>query len=139
MNRYGKRLIVLVIAMGLFLFLYVQNINNDRSENIQQFFKVPEPGDIYKIRYKDEDNNTTVRYFKVAEQNEESVFFYRGRLSAWNLSDVFLDDYDTEQMTRFSKTELEKIRAGQFSNNEMKDAELVEIERKKSYTPANSL
>lgn len=125
--------------MGVALFFYVRNIQQERTDGIAQLFSNPQAGDIYKIRYYDLNNNRTVRYFRVAETNEEAVFFYRGKLGGWNVSDVFLNEFDLSEMMSFSYDDLKKIRQGNFTNNEMKNAELVEIERSGNLAPKNSL
>lgn len=130
---------IISFCIGAFLFFYISNVNSERQASIQQLFGQPQPGDIYKIRYTDNDGGTSVRYFRVAEKDSASVFFYRGKLSAWNVSDVFLNDFDIETMVSFSNEDLQKVKAGNFTNNEMKNAQLVEIERRTDFTPANSL
>lgn len=137
--RYGKKILILTIFIGIALFFYVRNLQQERAESIKTLFANPQPGDIYKIRFTNLDGNRSVRYFKVSEKNEEAVFFYRGKLSAWNVSDVFLDEYDVSMQVSFSYADLKKIKEGNFTNNEMKNAELVEIERSRNYMPGNSL
>ncbi len=117
----------------------MRNVQQERTDGIKQLFSSPQPGDVYKIRYRDMNDNRSVRYFRVAETNEEAVFFYRGKLSGWNVSDVFLNEFDLSEMMSFSYEDLKKIRQGSFSNNEMKNAELVEIERSGNQSPKNSL
>lgn len=137
--RYGKNILIVTLLIGGFLFFYIRHINAERTAGIQLLFNRPESGDIYKIRYTSADGNELVRYFKVAEITDGSVLFYRGRMSAWNVSDVFLDDFDRDRMERFSREDLLKLKTGSFSNREMKKAILVEIERKKSQVPDNSI
>lgn len=137
--RYGKNILIVTLLMAFFLFFYIRYINKERASGIQLLFNRPEAGDIYKIRYSNNEGSKAVRYFKIARTTEDAVFFYRGRLSAWNVSDVFLDDFDRDRIESFSREDLLKIRNGTFSNNEMKDAVLVEIERRDSKAPANSI
>lgn len=137
--RYGKNILILTIGIGIGLFFYVRHVQQERRDSIQTLFANPQPGDIYKIRFTNLEGNRSVRYFKVSEKNEQAVFFYRGKLSAWNVSDVFLNEFDISQQLSFSYADLQKIKAGTFTNNEMKDAELVEIERSNNYVPGNSL
>ncbi|MGN6434998.1 MAG: hypothetical protein ACTHMM_00635 [Agriterribacter sp.] len=137
--RYGKNILILTILISIGLFFYVRHVQQERSESIKTLFANPQPGDIYKIRFTNFDGNRSVRYFKVSEKNEEAVFFYRGKLSAWNVSDVFLNEFDISQQLSFSYSDLQKIKEGTFNNDEMKNAELVEIERTQSYVPGNSL
>ena len=137
--HYGKNILIVTLLMALFLFFYIRNINKERTSGIQLLFNQPETGDIYKIRYSNSEGNKAVRYFKIAESTENAVLFYRGKLSAWNMSDVFLDDFDRDRIENFSREDLLKIKNGTFSNNEMKNAVLVEIERKDKRVPANSI
>jgi len=137
--RYGKNILIVTLLIGVFLFFYIRHINAERTAGIQLLFSRPETGDIYKIRYTSAGGNQLVRYFKLAAIEEEYISFYRGRMSAWNVSDVFLDDFDRDRIERFSRKDLLKIKNGGFSNREMKKAILVEIERKKSRVPANSI
>ena len=137
--RYGKNILILTLLMALFLFFYIRHINEERAAGIQLLFNQPEAGDIYKIRYSNSEGNKAVRYFKIVQATEDAVLFYRGKLSAWNVSDVFLNDFDRDRIENFSRKDLLKIKNGTFSNNEMKNAVLVEIERKSNRTPANSI
>lgn len=137
--RYGKNILILTILIGIALFFYVRLVQQERVESIKTLFANPQPGDIYKIRFTNVDGNRSVRYFKVSEKNDEAVFFYRGKLSAWNVSDVFLNEFDISRQLSFSYSDLKKIKEGTFNNDEMKNAELVEIERSQSYVPGNSL
>ncbi|MBX3257896.1 MAG: hypothetical protein KF862_27445 [Chitinophagaceae bacterium] len=137
--RYGKNILILTIAMGIALFFYIRNVQQERSDSIQLLFAKPQPGDVYKIRYTDLGGGRSVRYFKVAEIGEDAVFFYRGKLSGWNVSDVFLSEFDISQLLSFSYADLKKIKEGTFNNNEMQNAQLVEIERGKTHLPQNSL
>lgn len=137
--RYGRNILIVTLLMALFLFFYIRNINDERASGIQILFNQPETGDIYKIRYINNEGNKSVRYFKIAETTEDAVLFYRGKLSVWNVSDVFLDDFDRDRIEKFSRQDLLKIKNGTFSNNEMKNAVLVEIERKHNSVPANSI
>ena len=130
---------ILTIAIGVALFFYIKNLQQERTENIKLFFANPQPGDVYKIRYTDIGGGRSVRYFKVSEFNEEAVFFYRGKLSGWNVSDVFLNEFDINRTAGFSYSDLKKMKEGTFSNNEMQNAQLVEIERGKTRQPQNSL
>lgn len=137
--RYGKNILILTLLTGLFLFFYIRYVNKERAAGIQVLFNQPEAGDVYKIRYTDGNGSRTVRYFKVAEVTDESVSFYRGKLSGWNVSDIFLDEYDRDWKISLSPQDLQKIKEGKFNNNDMKDAILIEIERKGDRIPANSL
>ena len=137
--HYGKNILIVTLLMVLFLFFYIRNVDSKRASGIQLLFNQPEAGDIYKIRYSNSEGNKAVRYFKIAQTTEDAVLFYRGKLSAWNVSDVFLDDFDRDRVENFSREDLLKIRNGTFSNNEMKNAVLVEIERKNNRVPANSI
>lgn len=137
--RYGKNILILSLAIGLFLFLYVRHVHKERKENIALLLKQPVAGDIYKIRYTDYNNNRTVRYFRVAEATADEVMFYRGKMSAWNMSDVFLKEFDLNRVETFSHKDIELLGKGLYSSDEMKKAELVEIERKPGTPPPNSL
>ncbi|HEX5025178.1 MAG TPA: hypothetical protein VFV68_07890 [Agriterribacter sp.] len=137
--RYRKNILVVTLLIGVFLFFYIRLINAERSAGIQLLFNRPESGDIYKIRYTSANGNELVRYFKLAAVEEGYISFYRGIMSAWNVSDVFLDDFDRDRIERFSREDLLKIKDGSFSNREMKKAILVEIERKKNRVPVNSI
>lgn len=137
--RYGKNILMLTLAIGLFLFFYVRYVNKERKESIALLLSQPVTGDIYKIRYKDYSNNRSVRYFRVAEVNNDKVLFYRGKMSAWNVSDVFLNEFDLSRVESFSHGDLQKLKKGAYSSEEMRDAELVEIERKAGTPPPNSL
>ncbi|PWT97222.1 MAG: hypothetical protein C5B52_14170 [Bacteroidetes bacterium] len=137
--NYGKRALILTIAIGAFLFFYLRTVKNEREKGIEQFLKHPEIGDIYKIRYEDEDGNKTVRYYKVAEVHDNFISFFPGKISAWNLSDVLLDEYDTTITKDFTPEELIQLSKGQLSKYRMREAELVEIQRKSNRIPANSI
>lgn len=137
--RYGKNILIVTLLMACFLFFYIRHIKEERTLGIQLLFNQPEAGDIYKIRYSNSEGNKSVRYFKIAEITEDAVLFYRGKLSAWNVSDVFLDEFDRERIENFSREDLLKMKKGTFSDNEMKNAVLVEIERKDIRVPANSI
>lgn len=139
MKNIRKNILVVIVLIGAFLFFYIRHVKLEREDSIRRFFPQQQIGDIYKIRYKDNSGGTSVRYYRVAEMEEGAVFFFRGRLSAWNVSDVFLDDYDTEAVIGFSSEDLQQIRSGTFSNNEMKNAQLVEIERREANIPQNIL
>ncbi|HTN08161.1 hypothetical protein [Agriterribacter sp.] len=137
--RYGKNILITTVLMILFLFFYIRQVNQERVSGIQLLFTQPQTGDVYKIRYTNSEGNKTVRYFKIARIKDGAVFFYRGKLSAWNVSDVFLDDFDRDRIESFSGKELRQIKDGTFSNNEMSNALLVEIERKNNRIPDNSI
>ena len=137
--RYGKNILITTGLIVLFLFFYIRQVNRERVLGIQLLFNQPQTGDIYKIRYTNSAGSKAVRYFKIARMQDGTVFFYRGRLSAWNVSDVFLDDFDRDRVVSFSGKELRQIKDGTFSNNEMKNALLVEIERKNNRIPDNSI
>lgn len=137
--RYGKNILILTLAIGLFLFFYIRYVNNERKEGIETLLNQPVTGDIYKIRYTDYNNNRTVRYFRVAEVNNDGVLFYRGKMSGWNVSDVFLSSFDLSRVENFSFNDLRLLKKGVYNSEEMKNGELVEIERKAGTPPANSL
>lgn len=137
--RYGKNILILTLAIGLFLFFYIRNVNKERKDSIELLLKQPVTGDIYKIRYTDYNNNRTVRYFRVAEITNDEVMFYRGKMSAWNISDVFLNEFDLSRVETFSYKDIELLGKGLYSSDEMRKAELVEIERKAGTPPTNSL
>ncbi|MFT3747803.1 MAG: hypothetical protein QM768_05775 [Agriterribacter sp.] len=137
--RYGKNILILALAIGLFLFFYIRYVNKERKESIELLLSQPRTGDIYKIRYTDYGNNRTVRYFRVAEVAKDEVTFYRGRLSAWNVSDVFLNEFDLNRIETFSNNDLKLLGKGLYNSDEMRKAELVEIERKPGTPPPNSL
>jgi len=136
---YPKRALIIVFCLSVFLFIYLQHVRSERAQAIIQFFDAPKVGDVYKVKFRNSLGERWVRYYKIADMNENTVFFYRGRLSAWNVSDAFLNEFETETMVSFSAEDLQKIKAGTFTNNEMKNAQLVEIERRADFTPANSL
>ncbi len=136
---YGKRAILLILGIGVFLYLYLRSVSSERVEGIRKLINQPEIGDIYKIRYLNPEGNRTVRYFKVARTGQGGIALYRGKMSAWNLSDIFLDDYDTEWLINFSESDLQALMKGKYDKNGMKNASLVEIERKKDRIPANSM
>src|SRR5690606_16381417 len=104
--RYGKNILILAILMGVGLFFYIRQVNSDRISNISVLIKQPERGDIYKIKYTDANGSRSVRYFKVAETDDGNIAFFRGKLSGWNASDVFLDDYENDRMVHFSSRDL---------------------------------
>jgi hypothetical protein len=137
--RYGKNILILAVLIGTGLFFYIRQVNSDRASGISVLIRQPERGDIYKIKYTSAGGSRSVRYFKVAEVNEDNIAFFRGKLSGWNASDVFLDDYETDRMVHFSPDDLELMQKGKFSNGEMKNATLIEIERRSSRLPENSL
>lgn len=137
--RYGKNILILTLAIGLFLFFYVRYVNKERKESIELLLNQPVTGDVYKIRYTDYNNNRTVRYFRVAEVNKDEVQFYRGKMSAWNISDVFLNEFDLNRVETFSYSDLQLLKKGLYNSDEMRSAELVEIERKAGTPPPNSL
>jgi len=137
--RYGKQILLLSVTIGLFLFFYLRNVQSERKEGITILLQQPQVGDIYKIRYEDASHNNTVRYFKIAEKTETHISFFPGKLSAWNVSDVFLDEYDTDRRKNFTYKDLQLIKDGKFSNDDMRNATLVEIERKAGSVPENSL
>lgn len=137
--RYGKNILILSLAIGLGLFFYIRYVNKERKEGIELLLNQPQAGDIYKIRYTDYNNNRTVRYFRVAEVNKDEVLFYRGKMSAWNVSDVFLNEFDLDRVETFSYQDLQLLKKGLYSSDEMRKAELVEIERKAGTPPPNSL
>jgi hypothetical protein len=137
--RYGKNILILTVAMSIALFFYIRHVNTERTQGINLLLQHPVRGDIYKIRYMDGSGNHSVRYFKVAETTETLVSCYRGKMSGWNVSDVFLDEFDLDRRQTFTYKELQLIKEGKFSNNEMTNASLVEIERKDGVVPENSL
>ncbi len=137
--RYGKNILILAILMGVGLFFYIRQVNSDRISNISVLIKQPERGDIYKIKYTDANGSRSVRYFKVAETDDGNIAFFRGKLSGWNASDVFLDDYENDRMVHFSSRDLELMKEGKFSNGEMKNAKIIEIERRNERIPENSI
>ncbi|MFT3705023.1 MAG: hypothetical protein QM802_21835 [Agriterribacter sp.] len=137
--RYGRNILILSLAIGLFLFFYIRSVQSERKDGITNFIREPRTGDIYKIRYDDVSGNRTVRYFKLAEKTETLVSFFPGKLSGWNVSDVFLDEYDRDRRKNFTFKDLQLIKEGKFSNDDMKNATLVEIERKAGSVPENSL
>jgi len=137
--RYGKNILILALAIGLFLFFYIRYVNKERKQSIALLLNQPRTGDIYKIRYTDYNNNRTVRYFRVAEVTKDEVIFYRGKLSAWNVSDVFLNEFDLNRIETFSNDDLKLLGKGLYNSDEMRKAELVEIERKIGTPPPNSL
>jgi hypothetical protein len=136
---YGKRAILLTLGIGVFLFFYLRSVNNEREEGIRKLINQPEIGDVYKIRYRDNEGNRTVRYFRLARTGESVISFYRGKMGGWNLSDILLDDYDTEWLINFSELDLQALVKGKYDKNGMRNATLVEIERKKDRVPANSM
>jgi len=75
----------------------------------------------------------------VAEVTKDEVIFYRGKLSAWNVSDVFLNEFDLNRIETFSNDDLKLLGKGLYNSDEMRKAELVEIERKIGTPPPNSL
>jgi len=137
--RYGRNILILTLAIGLFLFFYLRSVNKERKESIELLISQPRMGDIYKISYKNYNNDRTVRYFRVAEVKEDEVLFYRGKLSAWNASDIFLNEFDLSRMETFSKTNIQLLKKGIFNSEEMREGELVEIERKAGTPPPNAL
>ena len=139
MNNIRRNILAVAALIGVLLFFYIRHVKQERAESIRQYFTQPQIGDIYKIRYTNNSGGASVRYYRVAEMEEGSVFFFRGRLSAWNVSDVFLDDYDIDTVIGFSTEDLQKIKAGTFNNSEMKNAQLVEIERRSAHIPPNTL
>ncbi|MBN8789358.1 MAG: hypothetical protein J0I84_19940, partial [Terrimonas sp.] len=114
--RYGKNILILALAIGLFLFFYIRYVNKERKQSIALLLNQPRTGDIYKIRYTDYNNNRTVRYFRVAEVTKDEVIFYRGKLSAWNVSDVFLNEFDLNRIETFSNDDLKLLGKGLYNS-----------------------
>lgn len=126
---YPKKALIIVFCISVFLFIYLQHVRSERAETINKFFNAPQVGDVYKVKFRNTQGERWVRYYKVADMNENTVFFYRGKLVAWGITDVLLDHYETENLLSYSKDDLNKIRHGKFSNGEMYGAELLEITR----------
>ena len=136
---YAKRALILTLAIGAVLFFYLRSVKSEREKGIEQFIRSPEVGDIYKIRYKDEDGNKRVRYYFLTEIHEDFISFYPGKLSAWNLSDVLLGEFDTTITRNLTPSEIKQLRVGSLSKFGMRNAQLVEIQRKSNRIPANSI
>jgi hypothetical protein len=126
---YPKRALIIVFCLSVFLFIYLQHVRSERAQAINQFFDAPKVGDVYKVKFRNSLGERWVRYYKIADMNENTVFFYRGKLVAWGIADVLLDHYETSKLLSYSKDDLNKIRHGKFSNGEMYGAELLEISR----------
>ena len=126
---YSKRALIIVFCLSVFLFIYLQHVRSERAQVINQFFDAPKVGDVYKVKFRNSLGERWVRYYKIADMNENTVFFYRGKLVAWGITDVLLDHYETSNLLSYSKDDLNKIRHGKFSNGEMYGAELLEISR----------
>lgn len=137
--RYGKNILILSVLVGIGLYFYIRQINSERISQVSLLIKQPERGDIYKIKYTDANGSRTVRYYKVAEVGDGSIAFFRGKMGGWNASDVFLDDYETDRKVHFSTRDLDLMREGKFSNGEMKNAKIIEIERRSGRIPENSI
>ena len=136
---YAKRALILTLAIGAVLFFYLRSVKSEREKGIEQFIRSPEVGDIYKIRYEDEDGNKRVRYYFLTEIHEDFISFYPGKLSAWNLSDVLLGEFDTTITRNLTPSEIKQLRVGSLSKFGMRNAQLVEIQRKSNRIPANSI
>lgn len=126
---YSRKALFITISLSVFLFFYLRQVNQQREDSIAKYFDHPQKGDVYKIRFRNTRGDRGVRYFKVAEMNSNTLFFYRGKLTGWNLNDVLLDSYETESMQSYSRTDLQKMRTGSFRNGEMFNARLVDIAR----------
>ena len=137
--RYGKNILIFIVAMGIALFFYIRHVNMERTQGINLLLQHPVRGDIYKIRYTDGSGKRSVRYFKVAETTETLVSCYRGKRGGSTVSDVFLDEFDLDRRQNFTYKDLQLIKEGKFTNSEMINASLVEIERKEGAVPENSL
>jgi hypothetical protein len=129
-NPWIKALKIAAVIAAI-LIIYLQFVNKDRDASLKKYFDTPQAGDIYKIRYDDKETGfSSVRYFKIADFNENTVFFFRSKMSSRNISDLFLGQYDESATIGFSRQNLLDIKAGIFFNNEMLNAKLLEIERR---------
>jgi len=127
---YPKRAILIAILLAAFLFVYIRHVKTERDQSVDLYFGSPQIGDIYKIQFRNIQGRTRVRYFKIVDVNPETLFLYQGKITSNAISDILLDSYETDHQLSFSRTDMEKIKKGSFSNGEMYNANILAIERR---------
>ena len=95
-----------------------------------RYLPQPLPGDIYKMESKTSSTGRIAFYLQVKEAAGESVFFYRSIMNTLAPNDIFLKRFDSTQTLRFSKKDLQEIKAGRWDNDDHDYTTLLEITRK---------
>ena len=98
----------------------------DREASVKKYFNSPQVGDIYKMKRDTREDGVSVFYLKIKDIGQESIYFYRSRMTAGALNDTFLKQFDTTETVVLSKAELAEIAAAKPGET----TQLVEIERK---------
>src|SRR5882724_5224688 len=98
-NRINRKtFFILLVSIVGFTVAYLHYVKKQRLQNIAQYLPTPQAGDVYKV-----ETENSVIYWQVKETAAEGVFFYRSKLSALAASDIFLKQFDSSDVIRFSK------------------------------------
>jgi len=127
---YRKNFLILVLCIGAFIAAYLFYVKKERQASVARYLPQPLPGDIYKMERKTHAEGRTAYYLQVKEVSAQGVYFYPSQMTAWAPTDIFLKHFDSTEVIRYSKKELEQIKDGQWDNDDHDYTTLLEISRK---------
>ena len=125
-----KTLLIVFISIVCFTAIYLYFVKQQRQETVARYLPQPLPGDVYKMESKTASTGRIAFYLQVKEAAGESVFFYRSIMTNWAPNDIFLNHFDSTELLRYSKKDLQEIKAGRWDNDEHDNTTLLEITRK---------
>jgi len=125
-----KTIWTIVLSVCTFTATYLYYIKIERARSIKKYFAQPQPGDVYIIRKETAEEGVYVYYLKISGIDEQSINFYRSRLTMSAPYDVLLEQFDKTRTESYTKAELSAIIAGKWMNAYKENTQVLEIERK---------
>lgn len=125
-----KTFFILLLSIGAFTAIYLYYVKKERLASISNYFPHPQTGDVYKMQKETRNDGIVVFYLKIKDIGDESIYFYTSKLMMGAIQDSFLKQFDTGEVSVFTKKELAEIEQGKWDIPSKDNTRILEIERK---------